>query len=92
MTNASYRRFKPEDFAKTAFVLDVFTFLVQNLNPIALDRKLETEVERNFLKMLWEKCISTKFTKIILNEENYMFLCQTQITYQKANEIAKKFL
>ena len=42
--------------------------------------------------MLWEKCISLKFTKFILTEENYMLLCQTQLTYQKANKIVKKFV
>ena len=92
LTNASYRRFKPEDFEETTFVLDAFTFLVQNLNPIALNRKLKTDIKRNYVKMLWEKCISLKFNKFILTEENYMLLCQTQLTYQKANKIVKKFV
>ena len=48
---------------------------------IALNRKLETDVERNYVKMLWEKCISAKFTKFTLKEKNYMLLCQTQIIY-----------
>ena len=92
LTNASYRRFKPEDFEETTFVLDAFTFLVQNSNPIALNRMLKTDVKRNYLKMLWEKCISLKFTKFILTEENYMLLCQTQLIYQKAIKIVKKFV
>ena len=39
LTNISYRRYKPEDAAKTNFV-NVFSFLTQNLNPTGLDRKI----------------------------------------------------
>ena len=46
LTNAAYRRFKEEeDFKKKSFVADVAIFLIQNLSPIALDRKLETDTE-----------------------------------------------
>ena len=42
LTNVSYRRYKPEDVEKTNFVIGVFSFLTQNLNPTGVDRKLET--------------------------------------------------
>ena len=42
LTNVSYRRYKPEDVEKTNFVIGVFSFLTQNLNPTGLNRKLET--------------------------------------------------
>ena len=45
LTNVSYRRYKPEDVEKTNFVINVFFFLTQNLNPTGLDRKLETSLE-----------------------------------------------
>ena len=57
LTNASYRRFKNEDFDKLSFVVDIMTFLVQNLIPLGLDRKLETDTERNRVKMIWDKCL-----------------------------------
>ena len=47
---------------KPIFVTDVATFLVQNLNRIALDRKLETDTERNHVKMILDKCLTQKFT------------------------------
>ena len=47
LTNVSYRRYKPEDVEKTNFVINVFFFLTQNLNPTGLDRKLETSLERD---------------------------------------------
>ena len=52
VTNASYRRFESDDFNKSTFVLDSSSFLVQNLNPLGLDRKLKTETERNYVKMV----------------------------------------
>ena len=40
LTNISYRRYKPEDVEKTNFVLNVLSFVTQNLNPTGLDRKM----------------------------------------------------
>ena len=37
VTNIAYRRFKDSDFKKDNFVVDVFSFLIQNLNPTMLD-------------------------------------------------------
>ena len=50
LTNVSYRRYKPEDGEKTNFVINVFSFLTQNLNPTGLDRKLEIKLEREYGK------------------------------------------
>ena len=57
LTNVSYRRYKPEDLEKTNFVIDVFSFLTQNLNPTGLDRKLETPLERDYVKMIWDSIV-----------------------------------
>ena len=93
LTSTAYRRFKEEeDFKKPSFVTDVATFLIQNLNPIALDRKLETETERNHVKMIWDKCLLQKFTSFILMQKNYLLLSETQVTYQKAGDILNEFL
>ena len=50
LMNVSYRRYKPEDGEKTNFVINVFSFLTQNLNPTGLDRKLEIKLEREYGK------------------------------------------
>ena len=42
LTNVSYRRFKQSDFSKSGFTIDILSFLLQNFNPINLDRKLDT--------------------------------------------------
>ena len=61
--NVSYRRYKPENVEKTNFVIDVFSFLTQDLNPT--DRKLDTRLERDYVKMIWESCATHKFTKFV---------------------------
>ena len=43
LLNFSYRRFKQADFNKDSFIVDIMTFLMQNFNPIDLDRKLDVE-------------------------------------------------
>ena len=74
LTNVSYRRYKPEDVEKTNFVIDVFSFLTQNLNPTGLDRKLEILLERNYVKMIWDSCVPHKFSKFIYEKENFIEL------------------
>ena len=79
LTNVSYRRYKPEDVERTNFVIDVFSFLTQNLNPSGLDRKLETPLQRDYVKMIWNSCVPHKFIKFIYLKENFINLCQPHI-------------
>ena len=92
LTNVSYRRYQPEDVEKTNFFIYVFSFLTQNLNPSRLDRKLETSLERDYIKMIWDSCVPLKFSKFIYQKENFIELSQPHITYQKANNIILKFI
>ena len=92
LTNVSYRRNKPEDVEKTNFVINVFSFLTQNLNSTGLDRKLETPLERDYVKMIWDSCVPHEFTKFIYLNENFMELSQPHIIYPKANNIVVMFV
>ena len=74
------------------FVVDVSSFLTQNLNLTGLDRKLETALERDYVKMIWDTCLPHKFSKFIYLKENFIDLCQPHITYQKANNIVLKVI
>ena len=47
LTNIAYRRYKDSDFQKDNFVVDSFSFLIQNLNPTMLDQKFESDIERD---------------------------------------------
>ena len=88
LTNASYRRFKN----KPTFMVDIMTFLAQNLNLLDLERKLDSDTEINHVKMIRDKCLPQKFTVFVLTEKNYFALSQTQITYQKTNEVVHDFI
>ena len=55
LTNVSYRRFKQSDFMKNSFIIDILPFLVQNFNPINLERKIDIEKERDGFKFLWDE-------------------------------------
>ena len=72
--------------------MDVFSFLVQNLNPTILDRKFDSDVERGYVKMLWENCVTVQLGKFVYVKDNFTQLCQVQITFQKANDIVKNFI
>ena len=70
----------------------VFSFLRQNLNPTGLDRKLETTLERDYVKIIWDTCVPHKFSTFVYFFKKIIHLCQTHITYQKANNIVLKFI
>ena len=42
--------------------------------------------------MIWDACVLQKFPKFIYLKENFIDLCQTHISYQKANNIVLKFI
>ena len=73
-------------------MLDIFLVLLQTLNPTQLDRKFNSETDKSYVKMLWEKCIPRKLCKFVYFKENFTQLSQSQITFQKANDIIKVFV
>ena len=73
LTNVSYRRYNLKD-EKESFYIDLFSYLLLNLNPIGLDRKLDSDFERNQLKMIWDVCVPTSFTKCIFEKDNFVEL------------------
>ena len=82
LTNITYRRYKDTDFKKNNFVVDVFT----------LDRKFDSDIERDSKNMLWEHCIPRELCKFIYLKHNFIQLCHPQITFQKANDAVKDFI
>ena len=92
LTNVSYRRFRQSDFKKDNFIIDILSFLVQNFNPINLERKLDVERDREMVKLLWDECITHDFVRYMYKIGNYVVISKPNLTYQKANNIVKKFL
>ena len=82
LTNVSYRRFKQSDFNKDSFIVDILSFLVQNFNPINLERKLDIEKEHDMVKFLWDECISPHdFVCYMYKQNNYTEISKPNLTY-----------
>ena len=92
LTNITYRRYKKPDFNNGNFVINVYSFLLQNLNPLMIDRKFDNENDRQCVIMLWQKCLPQQFTRYIFLYDNFLALTQMEITYQKANKVVRQFL
>ena len=92
LTNVSCIRFKQFDFNKNNFIIDILSFLVQNFNPINLERKLDIEKECNMVKFLWDECIPHDFVHYMYKQDNYTEISKPNLTYQKANNIVKNYV
>ena len=92
LTNVGYRRFKPTDFSNLNFIIDILSFLLQNFNPINVDRKVDTEGEQLMISFLWEVCLPYKFVYAIYTSPNYQIIADPKLNFQKANQIVVKWI
>ena len=92
LTNVSYNRVTIADYRNKNFVVDCFTFLVLYLNPFYLERKFETEVEREFVNTLWAFLMPSNLYNYISQGENVLTLNKIKIKYQDAKDIILGFL
>ena len=92
LTNVSYNRVTIADYRNKNFVVDCFTFLVLYLNPFYLERKFETEVEREFVNTLWAFLMPSDLYNYISQGENVLTLNKIKIKYQDAKDIILGFL
>ena len=51
-----------------------------------------TDIERDYIKMLWENCVPVQLCKFVYLKDNFTQLRHLQITFQKANDIVKNFV
>ena len=61
LTNVSYRRFKQSDFKMDNFIIGILSFLLKKFNSINLERKLDSEKDREMVKFLWNECVTHDF-------------------------------
>ena len=92
LTNVSYRRFKQSDFLNDSFIIDLLSFIVQNLAPINLDQKFDDEREKCMVKFIWDECIQHDFTRFINKQDNFLVKSNLKLTYQKTNAVVKEFI
>ena len=92
LTNVSYNRITTADYRNNNFVIDCFTFLILYLNPFYLERKFETNVEREFVNTLWMFLMPGNLYSFITLNENMKTLNKIKIKYQDAKEIVIGFI
>ena len=92
LTNVSYNRIKTIDYKNKDFVIDCFTFLLLYLNPFYLERKFETEIERQFVNTLWTFLMPANLYNYICQSENMKTLNKIKIKYQDAKDMLLDFL
>ena len=71
LTNVGYRRFKSSDFANYNFIVDILSFILQNFDPINIDRKVDSEDEQLMINFLWECCLPSDFVYLIYTSPIY---------------------
>ena len=92
LTNVSYNRITVADYKNKNFVVDCFTFMILYLNPFYLERKFETNVERDFVNVLWTFLMPSKLYDHITGNDNMKTLNKIKIKYQDAKDIMIAFL
>ena len=89
---ASYNRVKKTDYENRSFVIDCFSFLLLYLNPFYLERKFESEIERDYVNVLWSFMMPGTLYNFICREENFKILNKVKLKFNQASEIIKLFL
>ena len=92
LTNVSYNRITTADYKNKNFVIDCFTFMILYLNPFYLERKFETNIERDFVNVLWTFLMPSKLYNHITRNDNMKTLNKIKIKYQDAKDIMIAFL
>ena len=92
LTNVSYNRITTADYKNNNFVIDCFTFMILYLNPFYLERKFETNIERDFVNVLWTFLMPSKLYNHISENDNMKTLNKIKIKYQDAKDIMIAFL
>ena len=92
LTNVSYNRITTADYKNKNFVIDCFTFMILYLNPFYLERKFETNIERDFVNVLWTFLMPSKLYNHITGNDNMKTLNKIKIKYQDAKDIMITFL
>ena len=89
---ASYNRIKKNDYENRSFVIDCFTFLLLYLNPFYLERKFESEIERDYVNVLWSFMMPGTLYNFISKDENFKILNKVKLKFNEVNEIIKLFI
>ena len=92
LTNASYTGVKNVDYENRSFVIDIFSYLILYFNPYNLDGKFETELEKDYVNILWFHFLPQDFYNFVCQNENIKTLNKTKVKFNDAVKIVKCFI
>ena len=84
LTNISYNRLKNVGVNNASFIIDCYTYILLNLNPFFLERKLDENVNRDYVLTLWNYLIPCKFYIYIYRNDDFIELNKPSLKYQNA--------
>ena len=65
---------------KRSFIIDILSFLLQNINPINLERKVDSKKDRDMVKFLWDECVTHDFVRYLYKIENCVIISKPNLT------------
>ena len=71
---------------------DIFSFLILYLNPFYLERKFESNIERDYVNVLWSFLMPETLYNFICRDENVKTLNKIKLKFPHAIEIVKLFI
>ena len=92
LTNVSYNGIKDKDYQNRSFVIDIFTFLILYLNPFYLERKFETNIERDYINLLWYFLMPETLYNFICKNEHVKTLNKIKIKFPEVVEILNLYI
>ena len=90
LTNISYNQLKQKNYDNQSFVIDSISYILLH-NPINLERKFFEKDDKEFINMLWLKCMPKEFPDFISQEYYFKLLHNLGFKYATANDIIKQF-
>ena len=82
---------KDEDFNNRSFVIDCYAFVLLYLNPFFLERKFDSQLEKDYIETLWNSIMPSGFYNFISNSDNYATLNKIKLRFQDTIEIVGCF-
>ena len=74
LTCISYNRLKQKDYDNQSFVIDTFSYILLHFNLINLERKFFENDDKDYINMIWVKCMPKELLDFISQEYYFKLL------------------
>ena len=92
LTCISDNRLKQKDYDNQSFVIDTFSYILLHFNPINLERKFFENDDKDYINVIWVKCMPKELLDFISQEYYFKSLYNLEFEYANANDIIKQFM